>query len=294
MSATLGGMVEEVLDQLQGFTASPDQMTSLKASITDTDLTLVVDDSSQISRGFIEIDDELAWVKSVDRSTDTLLLTWRGRRGTTAASHAAGAVVTFSPTWTRSAIKREINNQLLGVYPSLYGVMAAPLITSDATTYQFDLPATAERIVDVRWKQTALEGWQRARAWEAEHSAPSEFAGGRYVSIYDPIPPGSTVQVLYACRPATLSADSDLFITTGLDEGARDVITLGVMSRLARMLDVARLSDQTVQADALDQPRAMGSAANVANDLYRQYLTRLQSEQQALSARYPARYHRTR
>jgi hypothetical protein len=291
---TLASLVEEILDQLQGFTSAPDQITFLSTSVDSDDITFTIEDAGDISKGIIEIGDELIWVKSVDQGSGTVTAGIRGFRGTTAAAHGAGTPVRYAPTWTRSSIKREINRQLSGVYPALYGVKVAPLITADATTYQFDLPATAERIVDVRWKFTTVDGWQRARSWEADHSAPTEFTGGRYVSVYDNIPPGSTVQVLYACRPTTLALDGDLFTSTGLDEGAADVITLGVMSRLAGMLDVARLSDQNVQADQLDQPRAIGSATDVANDLLRKYTVRLAAEQSALSTRYPARFHRTR
>lgn len=292
--STFGELVEEILDQLQGFTSSPDQMVALSESINATDMAFRVEDAGEISRGIAEIDDELVYVRSVDQSSGTVNIAWRGYRATTPASHLAGVPVRYAPTWTRSSIKRDINRQLLRVYPDLYAVRAAPLISSDGSTYQFDLPETAERIVDVRWKFNSIDGWQRARAWEAEHSAPSDFTGGRFLSVYEAIPPGSQLQVLYACRPSVLVADEDEFESTGLHEGAADVITLGVMARLSRMLDAARLSDQTIEADQLDQPRAIGTAAAVANDLFRQYQIRLEAEQRALSARYPARYHRTR
>jgi hypothetical protein len=294
---TFAELTDAILDQLQGFTSSPNQVTSLRATITSSDLTFTVDDPNEIGKGYVEIDDEILWVKSVDPVTGQVVVApfGRGYKGTTAAAHTAGVAVVSTPTWTRSSVKREINNQIRTVYPVLYGVRAAPAITADAITYQFNLPALAERVVDVRWKFIDLEGWQRSRAWEAEHAAPADFAGGRYVSVYDTIPPGADVQVLYACRPQPLVNDSDDFATvTGLDEGARDVIELGVMSRMARFLDVGRLSDQSVQADQLDGPRPISSATNIANDLYRQYQVRLMGEQKALSDRYPARIHRTR
>lgn len=295
---TFSEMVTGVIDQLQGFTAAPDQATSLKLPIDANATTLTVDDPNMLSRGFIQIEDEILWVSSVDQATGQVTIApyGRGYRGTTKAAHAAGVEVTYSPVWTRNAVKREINNQVSAVYPTLYAVKAAPIFNwPGGFTYQFALPADAERVVDVRFKFTAVNGWQRATAWESEHSGPSDFAGGRFVSIYTDIPPGSQVQVLYACRPAPMVNGTDDFsAVTGLADGIRDVIELGVMAKLARFMDTARLSVQTVEADQLDQPRQLGSATNVANDLFRQYQIRLSAEQQALSTRYPARKHRTR
>lgn len=293
---TYDDLVNEIIDQLQGFTAAPDQVTSLTTALTASDLSFTVADPGSLSRGFVEIDDEMLWVDAVDPTGPVTVPAFgRGYKGTTAAPHASGAKVTYRPTWTRASVRREINTQISALYPILYGVWPAPVFTMPGGfTYQFNLPSNAERVVDVRFKHTSAGGWRRARSWEAEHSAPSEFLGGRFISIRDDVPSGSQVQVLYAARPSALvNGDDDFAVVTGLAEGVKDVVTLGVQARLARFLDAARLSSRDVQADQLDQPRGMGTAAGVANDLFRQYQVRLASEQKALSDRYPPRYHRT-
>lgn len=295
--STFAEIVDSILDQLAGYTAAPDAVTHLTADLTVNALTLSVDDPAILSRGFVEVDDEVIWVKTVaGNGTVTIPPYGRGYKGTKAASHYSGAAVRVAPNFTRFAVKREINNQIRAVYPLLYGVKAAPAFKwPGGFTYQFDLPSDAERVVDVRFRFSAIGGWERISAWEAEHGAPSDFTGGRFVSIYTSPPPGSDMQVLYACRPSVLVNDDDDFATvTGLHDGVRDVIELGVMARMARFLDAARLSVQSVASDDLDNPRAVGSATNVANDLYRQYQYRLAAEQQALATRYPPRIHRTR
>jgi hypothetical protein len=260
--------------------------------MSPTDLSMSVADASQLSAGLVEVDDELMWCSGANNSAfqATLAPFGRGYKGTTAASHAANAQVRMSPPWPRAMVAREVNNAISGVYPMLYGVTPAPAITLSSTIYQFAMPDDMERVVDVRYKFSALDGWQRARAWEAEHGAPSDFSGDGMLSIYDAIPSGSTVQVLYAHRPKQLTSGSTDFSVTGLVDECSDVIVLATMARMARFMDLARLPNR----DSTGDQRALGSATDVANDLFRQYQTRLLEEQQALNTRWPARFHKVR
>lgn len=285
-------MVDEIVSNLEGFTVAPHQSTHLTADATANGLTLSVADASQVGAGVIEVGDELMWCTGADASASTVTVApyGRGFKGTTAAAHLANSQVRRSPSWPRAMVAREINHALSGVYPMLYGVTAAPTITLSGVIYQFALPDDLERVVDVRYKFTSLDGWQRAKSWEAEHGAPDDFGGDGMLSIYDGVPTGSTVQVLYAHRPKKLTSGSADFATTGLPDECQDVIVLAVMARMARFMDAARLPDR----DSLNQQRSVGGATDIANDLFRQYQTRLLEEQQALSTRWPARFHKVR
>lgn len=285
-------MVDEITSNLEGFTVASSQSTHLTADVSATDLTFPVDDAQQLSAGVIEVGDELLWCTGSDQAASTAVIApyGRGYKGSVAATHPANSQVKMSPSWPRAAVAREINNALSGVYPMLYGVSSAPVITLNGVIYQFAMPDDLERVVDVRYKFNELDGWQRARAWEAEHGAPSDFGSDGMLSIYDGVPPGSQVQVLYAHRPKKLDSGSADFAVTGLADECRDVIVLAVMARMARFMDAARLPLR----EESGQSRAAGGATDVANDLFRQYQTRLLEEQAALSTRWPARFHRVR
>ena len=81
-----------------------------------------------------------------------------------------------------------------------------------------------------------------------------------------------------------------LTVARALALRGRDVVVLAVMARMARFMDAARLPLR----EESGQSRAAGGATDVANDLFRQYQTRLLEEQAALSTRWPARFHRVR
>jgi hypothetical protein len=294
---TFAQLVDEVIGKLQGFTVSPDQVTYITADITSGATALTVDDPAQLGSGIAEIDDELIYIKAVDNTTGSVTLPpfGRGYRSTTAAAHTANTKFVMSPDWPRSMVKQEINRTIAALYPTLYAVKEAPTFTTNGVTYQFDVPAASERVVDVRWLFNPVDGWMRAHQWEQENSAPTSFTNDRYISIYDALPPGSTVQVLYATQPTALvnSAD-DYAATTGLPDSSSDVVVLGVMARLAQFLDLGRLTIESASADALAQQRPTGGPTQIAAQLYRQYQQRLEDERKSLSQRYPARAHKTR
>lgn len=294
---TYASLADEITQNLQGFTVSPDQVTFLTGSVDNAVTTLMVDDITQMGRGQAEVDSEMVYIKATDSNTGTVTLApfGRGYNGTTAVAHSANAKVVMSPTWPRSKVKSEINRAINALYPTLFAVQAAPPITTDGITYQYDVPALAERVVDVRWLFNTFDGWQRSVKWEQENSFPSTSLTGRVVSIYDNLPAGATVQILYATRPANLVNDADDFATvTGLTDSCSDLVILSVMSRMAQFIDVGRLPVEAAAADALAQQRPTGGPTQIANQLYKQYQQRLADEQRALTQRYPVRGHKVR
>lgn len=298
MVTTFGQLTDQIISNLQGFTISPNQVTFVTGSMGTTDLTFVVDDITQMGKGLAEIDSEIVYIKAIDTTSATCTIApfGRGYSGSTAATHAANTAVVMSPDWPRSKVKAEINRVVGALYPTLFAVKDAGAITTDGITYQFDVPADCERVVDVRYQWDTLDGWQRAVKWEMESQSPAGFgATGRYVSIRDCIPAGSSVQVLYAARPTAMSADADVFATTtGLADSVTDVVIYAVMSRLVQFIDIGRLAIESASADALAQQKPTGTPTQISTQLYRQYLLRLAEEQRALTQLYPVRGHKVR
>ena len=69
-------LVDETLIALSGYTQRQDQSTYLTAAMTDTQLTMTVSDAAVLSKGLVEVGDELMWVESFDRSTNCTLWSW--------------------------------------------------------------------------------------------------------------------------------------------------------------------------------------------------------------------------
>lgn len=287
---TRNDIVEEILSNVQGFTASPDQVTSLSADLTDAATSLKVDSATGIANGMIEIGNELMWVTQFDQTSGDVRLLPKGRgwRGTKAEAHATGDTVVVSPTVPRSAIVRELNNQLRSLFPRLFGVAQETFTFNDIHKAAWSIPAVAEMVLDVRYKDVQ-NNWQRVRQWEIENT-PDAVPVVRFSGV----PLGQQVQVVYGIRPGTLDADDDLLADTGLSSSIKDLLIPGVLARLLPMIDVARLGVQHAVADELAQARQLGSAATLANEFKKTFNERLEQEVNALQRRYPARVHFTR
>lgn len=294
-NTTFASLVEEIIGGLQAHTFAPDQMTVLTDDVTATDTRMRVEDIAEVSKGVIEIGNELVYVRAIDDAAGELQtnLAWRGFRGTQAEAHTAGEVVTFAPAFPRSVVRREINNVLRSIYPLVFGVKSLE-VTGGNNSPHVMLPADAVRIVDVRVKRDSITGWERVREWDATYSAPSEFGTGVTLDLYGYICAGYKVQVVYAIHPKPLVNDSDPFTESGLSERCKDIVTFGVQWRLAQNLDLSRLPVVTAESDELDANKQTGAAIQVANTFYKLHTSAIERERSALNLQYPARTHKVR
>ena len=78
--STFVNLIDETNLALTGYTNRQDQATFLTADIGSTDTTFTVADGTVLTRGLVEIDDELIWVDSFDRTTNTATIPGYGRR----------------------------------------------------------------------------------------------------------------------------------------------------------------------------------------------------------------------
>jgi len=294
--STFVNLIDETNLALTGYTNRQDQATFLTADIGSTDTTFTVADGTVLTRGLVEIDDELIWVDSFDRTTNTATIPGYGRgfRDTTATTHKAGTRVTISPSFPRSVIRRNLNLAIDGVYPDLFGIYYTTFTWQAAvTTYQ--LPNEAIDILGCSWQTIGpSKEWLPVRHYRIDRMAnPTTWGTGKTISIREGIIPGRTVMVTYTKKPSTLTYDSDDFTMTGLSDSAREIIILGAAYRTAMYLDMGRVPAATAEADAQQGNDPIGSATNIGRMLQQMYNQRLLVEVRRLQVQYPPRTHYT-
>ena len=289
-------IIDETQLALTGYTNRQDQATYLTANITSTALTFQVQDGTVLSRGIVEIDDELIWVDSFDRTTNTATIPAYGRgfRNTEPAPHTAGTRVTIAPSFPRSVVRKNINLAIDGVYPDLFGTYYTTFTFQAArTTYQ--MPQEAIDVLGASWQTIgpSLE-WLPIRHYRMDKMAnPVTWNSGKTISIREGIIPGRTIMVTYTKKPSTLQFDNDDFTITGLPESSKEVIILGAAYRTAAYLDLGRIPAATAEADAQQGNDPVGTAANLSRYIYQLYQQRLQVEVRRLQEQYPPRTHYT-
>ena len=306
MATTLTNMIDEVSMNLAGYTLTQDRSTYLKTAVTTTTsssaspTSLSLGSTDNVGKGIVEIDEELLWIDTYDRvgNTATVAPYGRGYLGTTAATHAADAKVTISPTFPRFTIKRAINDTINALGSTIFAA-STTTITSNAAVAAFRLPATGDSlnirdILAVAYQSIgASKEWVPIRSWRFDNNAnTTAFTSGQTISIYDRIPSGRTIQIVYSSYPSVFTANSQEFATqTGLPESCKDLTILGATYRLLTNLDPARAAMVSPQADETDSKRPFGTSQSLTKQIYALYSQRLAEEIKKQENKYPIRVH---
>ena len=299
MTTTFDNMVDEVLLNLAGYTMRQDRLTYLTSAVTSTSgLSVGIASVENVARGLVEIDEELLFVDSVNRPSNSLIIApfGRGYQGTTPATHTINSKVTVAPTFPRIAVKRAINDTIKAVYPQLWGIGTTTFSYSPAQS-TYALPSEAEGILAVSFSTTGpTKEWLPIRGWRHDPMAnTTSFTSGNTITLYSGVEPGRTVQVTYSKEASPLVNNSDSFTTvTGLPLSTKDVIIYGAAYRLISFVDPSRLTFTSAEADEADRTKPIGSGSNAARFIFSLYQQRLQEEAGRLQGKYPVRLHYTR
>lgn len=274
---TLEDLRQRVRSQIMGFTRDQYQVSELTAPMTSVDTTFTIDTATvrNISRGLVEIDDELMLVKAVDQTTNTVTLTGgingRGREGSVAAAHSTAAIVTMSPPIPRVRMTEAINQTILACYPTI-PVFGTTEITKLAPVFEYEMPADATDI----WYIVAdtvgpTQVHYPAPRWRFNSQAPLEdFPTGKSIQLLDFITPGREWKIVYTKTPGTLTNASDVFASvTGYDDRMVETIVWGACARLLPSYENARLQQMAIEgterAQLVPPASAVKSAAYYEN-----------------------------
>ena len=299
--ATLKDMIDEVKSNLTGYTMRQDRITYLAnaSGLTTTDSSIQIGSSSNLAKGIIEIDDELIWIDSFDKSSSTLTAIpgfGRGYSNTSPAPHAQYAQVTLSPTFPRVNIRKAINDTINSVYPTLW-TAASYTFTFNSAQNSYALPDDCEDIIQISWETVGpSKEWKMVDKWRLDGMAnSSSFNSTAAIVIFDYITPGRTVQVWYRSTPNTLdSTNEDFSDVTGLPDTCRDVITLGAAYRLLSFLDAGKINLTSAESDNADTKIPSNAGQSASKYIYALYQQRLKEENSKLTSKYPIRPHYTR
>jgi hypothetical protein len=296
--STFSQLVDQTLMHLHGYTTLQDLATYATADISASATTFSVNDVAAISRGVIEIDDELMWVDSVNTQTGVITIPpyGRGFRGTVASEHSNGSRVVSSPLFPRKIVADAINDTIRSVYPSLFA-FGETTITYSPAVVAYELPAGALDVLQISWQTTGpSKEWMPVRRMRVDkHASTSSFASGVTLNIYDQIVPGRPMRIVFTKQPTALSNPNDEFTTvTGLPASCEDLVRFGAAYRLVPFFDTPHLSGSTAEADFAAQQRGVGQSAQLSRYLLQMYQLRLSEETNRLQTVYPNRSYYTR
>jgi hypothetical protein len=292
---TFDGLLARVRQQAMGYTKDQAAYAELTAdmSAVDTQFTVASDTVESLSRGLIEIGDELVLVKSYDRTSGVARvmagLNGRGAEGTAAAVHVSGSLITADPKYPRVRIKEAVNDVLQSLYPSLV-VFGTTEITNVSVVYEYGMPADALDVWAVADQTIGpSQVWTQGLNYRFNPTAnPTAFPTGKSIQLFDPVTPGRTVYVKYTKAPAVLVSGSDDFAaTTGLPERCVDLAMWGACARLFPAMEPARLQQSSIEATERAPLVPASAALKTAQFYMAMYQQRLEEERVRMFADNP-------
>lgn len=251
---TLEDLRQRVLSQILGFARDQQQVSELSAPLLAADSTFTLDQNTaqNISRGLVEIDDELILVRSLDFSTNTATtlggVNGRGRMGTTAADHSTAALVTMSPSIPRIRITEAINQTLLAMYPQI-PIFSVTEINKLAPVFEYQMPADT---TDIWYIVSDTVGPTQVHypspRWRYNpKAATDDFPTGKSIQLLDFVTPGRKIRIVYVKAPTLLSAASDLLTSTGYEDRMAEAVVWGACARLVPTYEAGRLQQLAVE-----------------------------------------------
>lgn len=292
---TFDGLLVRIRQQVMGYAKDQAPLGELAADMAATDATFTAAPATitNLSRGLLEIDDELLLLSSYDRTSGVATvmggLNGRGAEGTTAASHAAHSLITADPRFPRARVKEAVNDVLQALYPSLV-VFATTEITNVSVVYEYGMPADALDVWAVS-NQTIgpSQVWMQGADYRFNPTADTAaFPTGKSIQLFDSVTPGRTVFIKYTKAPSPLVNGSDDFAAvTGLPERCVDLVVWGACARLLPAYEAARLQQSAVESTERAALVPPGSALKGAQYYLAMYQQRLEEERMRTFAENP-------
>lgn len=303
MAVTFANIVDRTKQQLLGYTKDQASVSYLVEPMTATSTQFHADEETitNLSRGLVEIGDELILIKKFDKTSGNVTVmggnsgTGRGYDGSVAVAHEIDEFIINDPRFPRVRIKEAINDTINGLYPDLwvFGQYEFPYLSA---RYEYPIPDEADDVYKVVVNTIGPSGvWFPAQSWRFNPMAsetpgqvkPTPTPTGKSIQIYDRIVPGRNVRVSYTKKPSVLVNNNDDFETvTGFPERYIDMITYGAAWRLLPAYEAGRLQQSSIEATER-APLVPTSAATQASQFFLAlYQKRLNEERTRLQRLY--------
>lgn len=240
----------------------------------------------------IAVDLEVMHVWSVDANAGTATVE-RGQYGSTAATHALGAIVNVNPKWSKFSILNALNDELSSLASAGLFKMNTVEVTYSSAAAGYDLTGVTnlESIYAVEAKYLGLAGdWVPIRRYQlGRDQDTTDFPSGFSLTLLEGGQPGQPVRVLYKSRFTALTDLTTNVTVTNLPASAYDIPPWGAAARLATPFEVGR-NDITTQGNTRRAEEVPpGAVARSAAYLWQTRRDRLSEEMTELRRRYPFR-----
>lgn len=268
--ATVAQLIDRCYLEYLSLPTDQPAVTSLTAGYTAGGANMTLDisvlqfeDLNLITEGvLIEVDRELLRVTDFNESSGVATVLG-ARMGSTAADHASGAEVIIAPPTPRQAVFNALNDQIAGLYPSLWTLKSEYLVLDAATDLNDSYAVGAHQIIDP--DDPTSPGI--SAGWAPSHG---DFAG-RPAVLVNARDRGRIAYVVWKRRfpPITAETNDLAAAAWAIDSRWDEILVIGTSARLlaGREFDRTTLDFLTQAIEAQGIP--LGAITDVSTALFR-------------------------
>lgn len=288
---TAGNLVDRTVQNLLAGTVEERNKIASSLDASTTSVPIEYSLGSLREQTVFQVDAELMYIWEVDTTSKTLTVE-RGFGGTTAATHADGAIVTVNPRFPRSQVLQALNDELADLSSPMNGLfqMKTVDLSYNGSDRMINLAgiSTLIDVYDVRWRYLS-DDYPVVRNYRLMRNMPtSDFGTGLALSLDEDVM-SSTIRVIYKDAYTPFSTEASTLASTGAGTEIADLLVLGAQIRLIAGREIKRnFTESQGDTRRADEVPAGAMNASVTN-LLRLRRDRIQAEAARLNRQYPTR-----
>lgn len=288
---TAGNLVDRTVQLLLAGTVEERNKIASSLDVSTTSVPIEYSLGSLREQTVFQVDAELMYIWEANTGTKTLTVE-RGFGGTTAATHADGAIVTVNPRFPRSQVLQALNDELADLSSPMNGLfqMKTVDLSYNGSDRMINLAgiSTLIDVYDVRWRYLS-DDYPVVRNYRLMRNMPtSDFGTGLALSLDEDVM-SSTIRVIYKDAYTPFSTEASTLASTGAGTEIADLLVLGAQIRLIAGREIKRnFTESQGDTRRADEVPAGAMNASVTN-LLRLRRDRIQAEAARLNRQYPTR-----
>lgn len=243
---------------------------------------------------YVAVDLEIVYVWSTNPTAKTAEVQ-RAALGSTAATHADGAVAYVNSKFAPFTIFSELNNDLADLCAPTNGLfrLVEVDLTYNPAIQGYDLTGATD-VIDVLRIRYDIPGpsklWPELRSWQLKRNMDTDaFTSGFAIMLYEPAWPGRQIRVTYSSSFSPFTSLTSTVASTGLGASAADLPPLGAAMRLAGVRETQRNFNESQGDTRRASEVPPGSQLQGMRALASLRQARIKAEADKLSSSYPTR-----
>ena len=324
MSTTIGNLVDRIYreylepnDDIQSFTLLTSALTADTADVTvaySNDYITTEEEDALGAGAFIEINQELMLVVSLNTAAETLTVK-RAARGTTLAAHSIDDEIKINPPYPRKVVYDAVVDQIKNLFPTLFAVETVNVTSGSGYVLlgSYDAPGTHNYLVSVLkaisqytdftsgsdqtgvlFRPVAVEmiqlpnpftytdnnGTERTITYS---SGPNQVNALQFYSIDQ----GHTCYITFKKKFVEPTSEATTLTTVGLEDEYEAIIMVGVAAQMMSGRDIPMATQNYITESLAAQAFPTGSATNIRNSLLQYQQILITQARKYLRAKYP-------